>query len=117
MPAPTLELSLRFALLARRPDVRRLLRRWDVCVSVDGALHVFQEGPKHVLPIAPGPHRIEVWFRGAGLALLARPIRFGRRSLAIVAPDHGTVRLVYEGSTFWHMGGAAELRLVPRVGA
>jgi hypothetical protein len=107
----TLELSLVFSPLARRPDVRRFGRRWDVCVEVDGTLHVFEEGPRHVIPISPGAHDVAVWFRGAGIAFLARGLRAGLRRIRIEAAPGSTVRLVYEGSTFWHMGGAAALRL------
>ncbi|MDQ3031083.1 MAG: hypothetical protein M3Y87_01600 [Myxococcota bacterium] len=111
MSNATLELSLQFAALARRPDVRRLGRRWDVCIEVDGTLHVFEEGPRHSIAMSPGAHDVAVWFRGAGVALLARFMRLGSRKIRVEAAPGATVRLVYVGSTFWHMGGAAELRL------
>ena len=110
MADATLELALRFAPLARRPDKRRFGRRWDVCVEVDGTLHVFEEGPLHVIPVSAGSHDVSVWFRGAGVAILARWRRFGHRHTRIDIAQASTVRLVYEGSTFWHMGGLAELR-------
>ena len=111
MSDASLELSLEFALLARRPDVRRFGRRWDICVEVDGTLHVFEEGPRHVIPISAGAHDVAVWFRGAGVAILAGGMRFGHKKLRIEAAPGSTVRIVYVGSTFWHMGGSSELRL------
>ena len=111
MADSSLELALQFAPLARRPDVRRLGRRWDVCIEVDGVLSVFKEGPRHVMPISAGPHEVVVWFRGAGIAILGRWSRFGLRRLQVVAEPGTPLRLVYEGSTFWHMGGDSALRL------
>lgn len=109
--AGVIELSLHFSALARRPDVRRLGRRWDVCIEVDGELHVREEGPRHVVPVAPGKHEIKVWFRGAGLAVLGRFFRLGLRTVEVDVPAGGSVRLLYEGSTLWHLGGRASLRV------
>lgn len=89
--------------------MRRPFRRWDVCLEVDGQLHVFEEGPQHTVAVSPGPHRVSVWFRGAGLAILARWLRYGRRSVDVTVDPGGVTRLTYEGSTLWHMGGRAEL--------
>lgn len=109
--AGVIELSLHFSALARRPDVRRAGRRWDVCIEVDGELHVREEGPRHVVPVAPGEREVRVWFRGAGLAALGRFFRFGMRNVRVDVPTGGGVRLLYEGSTFWHLGGRALLRV------
>lgn len=106
---PTLRLVLDFHPLARRPDLRRWGRRWDVEVVVDGTLHVFEEGPRHELVVPPGPHRVEVAFRPAGLASLARRMRLGGRSLEVQVPDGGTAELTYRGGLFWHVGGSAAL--------
>jgi hypothetical protein len=112
MSDAAIELTLRFAPLARRPDIRRFGRRWDVCVEVDGHLHVFQEGPRHVIPTGAGSHVVRVWFRGAGIAILSRWVRFGKKEIAVEVAPESTVRLLYQGSTFWHAGGGASLTLV-----
>lgn len=109
--AGVIELSLHFSALARRPDLRRLGRRWDVCIEVDGELHVREEGSRHVVPAAAGLREIKVWFRGAGLAVLGRFFRFGLRSVRVDVPAGGAVRLLYEGSTLWHLGGRASLHV------
>ena len=105
----TIELTLQFSPLARRPDIRRPLRRWDVCVDVDGVLRVFQEGPCHTITVAPGSHKVTVWFRGAGIAILARWFRYGSRSVNVTVEPGSTLHLTYQGSAFWHMGGEAKL--------
>ena len=61
------------------------------------------------MAVAPGPHKVTVWFRGAGIAILARWFRFGLRSVNITVDPGTTVTLHYEGSMFWHMGGDAKL--------
>ena len=95
--------------LARRPDIRRFGRRWDVCVDIDGMLHVFEEGPRHTLAVAPGQHKVTVWFRGAGIAILARWFRYGLRRAEVTVDPGSVVHLTYQGSAFWHMGGEAKL--------
>ncbi len=110
MTAITLHLS--FHPLARRPDVHRLGRRWDVVMKVDGVEQVRQEAPTHRFDVAPGKHQIEVFFRPAGVAFLARWFGMvaGRETLSLDVPATG-VELTYTGSMFWHMGGARSLRL------
>ena len=105
----TIELTLQFSPLARRPDIRRLARRWDVCVDVDGVLQVFKEGPHHTVAVSPGPHKVTVWFPGAGIAILGRWIRYGVRSVNVTVEPESTLHLIYQGSAFWHMGGEAKL--------
>ena len=105
----TIELALKFAPLARRPDIRRFGRRWDVCLDVDGVLRVFQEGPRHVVSVVPGSRKVTVWFRGAGIAILGRWFCYGLRSVNITVELGLTLHVTYEGSTFWHMGGEAKL--------
>ncbi len=105
----TITLTLKFSPLASRPDIRRFGRRWDVCVEVDGVLQVFEAGPQHSFDVAPGPHQVAVWFRGAGIAILARWVRFGLRRVNITVDPGSTVHVMHEGSTFWHMGGVVKL--------
>ncbi len=105
-----IELSLHFSALARRPDVRRRVRRWDTCIEIDGVLHVREEGPRHVVPAPPGERTVSVWFRPV-LPLIGPLLRYGRRDIRVDVPPGGSVRLLYEGSTFWHMGGRATLRV------
>ncbi|MEQ1773364.1 MAG: hypothetical protein ABL891_06220 [Burkholderiales bacterium] len=107
----TINLTLKFAPLARRPDIRRFGRRWDVCVEIDGVLRVFQEGPRHTVTVSPGPHKVTVWFRGAGIAILGRWFRYGLRSLNVTVKPGAALQVTYEGSAFWHMGGEAKLVL------
>ena len=107
-------LKLRFHPLARRPDVPRIGRRWDVVVVVDGVEHVFSEGPKHELNVAPGHHEVEVFFRAAGIMFVARVLglRYGRKSLQVEVPSEGELTLEYAGGMFWTFGGGT-LRVAP----
>lgn len=106
----TLRLVLDFHPLARRPDRRRWGRRWDIEVRVDGAPHVFEEGPRHELEVPPGPHRVEVGFRPTGMAFLGRAFgAYGQRGLDLLVPEAGLVEVTYRGGMFWHMGGSAAL--------
>jgi len=100
-------LSLRFHPLARRPDVRRIGRRWDTVISVDGVEHVFEEGPKHELEVAAGRHDVDVYFRAAGIMVVAKAlgIRYGRERLTVDVPAGGEVVLQYKGGMFWTLRG------------
>jgi hypothetical protein len=99
-------LSLHFHSLARRPDVRRFGRRWDVVLRVDGTEHVFEEGPRQVVEVTAGHHEVEVVFRPTGFASLARllGLRYGRERIAVEVPDNGEVTLEYHGGMFWTFG-------------
>lgn len=108
----SISLVLSFHSLARRPDVRRFGRRWDVVAKVDGVEHVREEGSRHHFDVAPGTHEVEVFFRPAGAMFLARwlGLAYGNETLRVDVPETGEVELTYTGSMFWHMGGDRSLR-------
>lgn len=100
-------LMLRFHPLARRPDIRRFGRRWDVVLKVDGDEHVFGEGPRHEVEVSAGRHEVEVAFRATGIMVVAKAlgIHYGRKSLMIDVPAGGEVALEYRGGVFWTLLG------------
>jgi hypothetical protein len=102
-----IELTLSFHPLARKPSVRRLGRRWDIHLVIDGEDHVFEEGPVHRVEVASGAHTVEVFFTGAGLQLFAGAlgIRYGRRALRLEVGEGRTARVHYQGGVFWHVFG------------
>ena len=104
-----LVLTLEFHPLARRPDIRRLGRRWDIHVVIDGTDHRFEEGPRHEMEVSAGTHNVEVYFTGAGFQFLAGllGIRYGRRSTQVAVEEGETANLRYKGGMFWHMGGGS----------